>query len=133
MGKWWGNLKLGKRCEAREIDIVVETEKALYLGDCKWTEQKIGEKELNRLKESSEALPTKKSLRYMLISKSGFKISETPEILLFDAEKIAKQKQKGPLNPTQPSRVGLSRLNRKDHETRNRYAFSFVHFCQGDL
>lgn len=91
VGKWWGTLKLGKRCEAREIDIVVETEKTLYLSECKWTDQKIGEKELNQLKQSSEALPkTKKPLRYVLFSKSGFKIPETPEILLFDTEKIAR-------------------------------------------
>ena len=97
VGKWWGTLKLGKRCEAREIDIVVETDQALYLGECKWTEQKIGEKELNQLKESSESLSKiKKPLTYVLFSKSGFKISETPDILLFDAEKITKQNQKSP-------------------------------------
>jgi uncharacterized protein len=87
VGKWWGSMKVSGKLEQREIDIVVETDKALYLGECKWTDQKLGKRELNWLQESSKALPIKikKPIRLVFFSKKGFEIC-CKEVLLFDAD-----------------------------------------------
>lgn len=52
VGKWWGLVKVWGRFEPWEIDVVIETNKEIYCTECKWTEQKLGESELNWLKES---------------------------------------------------------------------------------
>jgi AAA+ ATPase superfamily predicted ATPase len=89
MGKWWGSVKVGGNFEQREIDVVIETDKAIYCGECKWTEQKLGEGELNWLKASSQAVARKgKPVRFVLFSKRGFEISNTKDVLLFDAAKL---------------------------------------------
>jgi AAA+ ATPase superfamily predicted ATPase len=90
-GKWWGSVKVGDKFEQREIDVLVETDKAIYCGECKWTEQKIGERELNWLKESASAIVrTKKPVKFVLFSKRGFEISTDREALMFDAEHLCK-------------------------------------------
>ncbi|MFH0713211.1 MAG: ATP-binding protein, partial [Candidatus Micrarchaeota archaeon] len=90
-GKWWGNVEIEKgRFEQREIDLIIETDKALYIGECKWSDNKIGEKELKHLQESAKALKTKKPIKWILFNKKGFTIKESEDILLFDAEKIVK-------------------------------------------
>lgn len=49
-GKWWGNVEVEKaKFEQREIDIIADTGRTLYVGECKWTDAKIGVNELNRL------------------------------------------------------------------------------------
>jgi AAA+ ATPase superfamily predicted ATPase len=89
VGKWWGPVKVGGKFEQREIDVVVETDKAIYCGECKWTEQKLDERELNWLKESAQSVARKeKPVRFVLFSKRGFEISDTEEVLLFDAEQL---------------------------------------------
>lgn len=87
VGKWWGPVKVAGKFEQREIDVVVETDKALYLGECKWTNQILGKRELNWLQESSKALATKtkKPVRLVLFSKKGVEVSGDGEVLLFDA------------------------------------------------
>ena len=91
VGKWWGSVKVGGKFEQREIDVLVETDKAIYCGECKWTEQKIGERELNWLKESASAFArTKKPVKFVLFSKRGFEISDDREALMFDAERLCK-------------------------------------------
>ena len=91
VGKWWGSVKVGGKFEQREIDVLVETDKAIYCGECKWTEQKIGERELNWLKESASAFArTKKPVKFVLFSKRGFEISDDGEALMFDAERLCK-------------------------------------------
>jgi hypothetical protein len=88
-GKWWGPVKVGEKFEQREIDAVVETDKGLYVGECKWTEQKLGEQELNWLKGSSRAVArAKKPVRLVLFSKRGFKIPDDKEVLMFDADRL---------------------------------------------
>lgn len=89
-GKWWGNVEVEKgKFEQREIDVVVETEKTLYFGECKWTDRKVGITELNRLQESSKPFAgTKKAIKFVLFAKNGFAFSERDNILLFDSEKI---------------------------------------------
>ena len=89
-GKWWGPVKVEGKFEPREIDVVLETDKAMYFGECKWTEQKMGERELNWLKESAHAVAgkKKKAVRFVLFSKKGFDISENEEVLLFDAKRL---------------------------------------------
>ena len=89
IGKWWGNVEIEKRkFEQREIDLIIETDKALYIGECKWSDNKIGEKELEHLKVSAKALKTKKPIKWVLFNKKGFTIKESKNVLLFDAEKI---------------------------------------------
>ena len=86
VGRWWGSVEVEKgRYEQREIDLIIETDKAVYLGECKWSNHKIGENELRRLQESSKGLKVKKPIVWVLFSKSGFSISGNKDILLFDA------------------------------------------------
>ena len=90
VGKWWGTVEIGKgKYEQREIDIVVETDRALYLGECKWTDKPVGDQELIRLRESSKRFSdTKKRVRLVFFSKSGFDLPSNEEVLLFDLQKL---------------------------------------------
>lgn len=88
-GKWWGNVEIGEgKFEQREIDLIVETDKALYVGECKWSDSKIGAKELEHLKSSARALRTKKPLIWVLFNKKGFNLEESDDVWLFDAERM---------------------------------------------
>lgn len=93
-GKWWGHVETEeKKFGQREIDLIVETDKALYIGECKWSEQKTGESELKRLRESAKhiAAKTKKPVKWVLFSKEGFSDDiqkRKGEVLLFDAPKL---------------------------------------------
>lgn len=92
IGKWWGNIEIEKgKFEQREIDLIVETDNTLFIGECKWSNNKIGEKELERLKVSAKALKTKKAVKWVLFNKKGFSIKESKDVLLFDAGKIVKE------------------------------------------
>jgi len=95
VGKWWGPVNVMGKFEQREIDVVVETENALYLGECKWTNQKIGKRELNWLQESSKALATKtkKPVKLVFFSKKDFEIIGDKEVMLFDADELAHYSQ----------------------------------------
>ena len=77
--------------EQREIDIIVETETHLYVGECKWSSSKMGQKELAWLRQSASKLKTKKNIRWVLFSKSGFSISESNDVLLFDPSKMVEE------------------------------------------
>jgi AAA+ ATPase superfamily predicted ATPase len=91
-GKWWGNVEIENgKFEQREIDLIVETDKAFYIGECKWSDNKLGEKELEHLRTSAKALKTKKPVKWVLFNKKGFNIKESKDILLFDAERIVKE------------------------------------------
>jgi AAA+ ATPase superfamily predicted ATPase len=91
-GQWWGNVEVEKgKFEQREIDLIIETDKALYVGECKWSDNKIGEKELTRLKQSTKALKTKKPIIWVLFNKKGFGVKESQGVLLFDAVRIVKE------------------------------------------
>lgn len=83
-GKWWGSIMVGKKVEQREIDIVVETDKVLYVGECKWTNRKVGKQELNWLREASGGLKSHKVVRFVLFAKNGFEPLDDKEALLLD-------------------------------------------------
>lgn len=88
-GQWWSSIEIEKgKFEQREIDLIIETKKTLYIGECKWSENQTGEKELNHLKQSAKALKTKKPVKWVLFNKKGFTIKENEDTLLFNAEKI---------------------------------------------
>lgn len=89
-GKWWGQVEVTSgKFEDREIDLVVETNTALYIGECKWTNKKVLRSELSRLEESSKALKTKKPIRKILFSKSDFAFIEpNKDTILFDQKRI---------------------------------------------
>ena len=70
IGKWW--------YKENEIDIVALNEERpeILLGECKWTNQKVGKKLLEKLKRKAEKVRWKNKERkekYCLFSKSGFK------------------------------------------------------------
>jgi len=88
-GQWYGNVEIeGGKFERREIDLVVETDKNLYIGECKWNNNKIGYAELERLKNSAKILISNKPVKWILFSKSGFNIEQTKDIVLFDIKKL---------------------------------------------
>jgi len=90
-GKWWGPVKTNEGYEQRDIDVIIETDKALYLGESKWTNNKIGEHEMKRLKENATGLPqSKKPVKWVLFSKNGFNTPPPTDALLIDAETITK-------------------------------------------
>ncbi|MFA5049461.1 MAG: ATP-binding protein [Candidatus Micrarchaeia archaeon] len=90
-GRWWGNVEVEKgKFEQREIDLIIATDKALYICECKWSDNKIGEKELEHLKVSAKALKTKKPIKWVLFNKKGFTIKESKDVLLFDAGRIVR-------------------------------------------
>jgi uncharacterized protein len=92
VGKWWGSVKNGKQVEQREIDIVIETDKALYVGECKWTNQKVGGRDLIWLRESSKGIvmSSSKNVRFVLFAKRGFEVFDEKDVLLFDVEALSK-------------------------------------------
>jgi AAA+ ATPase superfamily predicted ATPase len=92
-GKWWGSISVEKgKFEQRDIDLVVETDKALYFGECKWTDRQVGPSELKRLRESSKKLAeTKKPIKLVFFAKNGFSFSQSEEVMLFNAEKITQK------------------------------------------
>ena len=91
-GRWWGIVEVEKgKFDQREIDLIVETDTHLYVGECKWSSNKMGQKELDWLQQSASKLGTKKNIRWVLFSKCGFSISETSDILLFDPKKMVEE------------------------------------------
>ncbi|MDG7039226.1 MAG: hypothetical protein JRN37_08790 [Nitrososphaerota archaeon] len=89
-GRWWGPVEVEEgRYEQRKIDVVIETERALYIGECKWSDIRMGEGDLQHLKHSAAALKARKPVRWVLFSKAGFSgLEEGEDLLLFDARRI---------------------------------------------
>ncbi len=89
-GKWWGKVEVTPgKFEDREIDLLVETNTCLYIGECKWTNKKVSYSELAWLQESSKALKSKKPIKKILFSKSGFDFTEQDRnTILFDQKRI---------------------------------------------
>lgn len=93
-GKWWGNVKVnGKSFEPHEIDLLIETDKNIYIGECKWSNAKIGKKELAHLQRSAGLFQGRKKIIWVLFSKNGFTIPPEKNLLLFDAKKMASTKK----------------------------------------
>ncbi len=90
IGKWWNNRE--------EIDIAVNGEKEMLLGECKWWEAKVGLNILDDLKRKAASVDTKnKTLYFALFSKNGFSeeleeaAKDTKNILLYDFTRVDKQ------------------------------------------
>ncbi|NYZ73837.1 ATP-binding protein [Candidatus Micrarchaeota archaeon] len=90
-GRWWGQVEVQERkFEQREVDIVVETDKALYVAGCKWTGEKSGEAELSSLRESAKVpARSRKPVVWVLFSRSGFSVKGADDVLLFGPDRIA--------------------------------------------
>ncbi|HAN09809.1 MAG TPA: ATPase [Clostridiales bacterium] len=70
IGKWWGNNSKTKQEE--EIDIMATSDEGIIFGECKYKNEKVGIKELNKLKEGAELFEIQNKF-YYLFSKTGFK------------------------------------------------------------
>ena len=88
-GRWTGTIETGKgQFEQREIDLVIETSQATYVGECKWTDREVGEKELRHLEQSAQGLHFKKPVTWVLFTKKKTRLTEGPNLLLFDAHRL---------------------------------------------
>ena len=82
IGGWWH--------QEHEIDVVGLKDNGKILGECKYTESKVGKTLLDKLKDKEEELRVEGSTEYVLFSKSGFtqeleEHSETREdVFLFE-------------------------------------------------
>jgi len=90
IGRWWGSVEVSSgKFENREIDVIVETQTNLYVGECKWTNKKTSRAELYRLEESYKALKTNKPVKKVLFTKTGFDFSDNrADVILFDPARI---------------------------------------------
>jgi uncharacterized protein len=96
-GKWWGQVEVKPHEFAvREIDVIVETQNSIFVGECKWTNKKVPCAELEHLEGSCKALKTRKSIKKVLFSKEGFEFKESDDIMLFDPKKIETEINKLP-------------------------------------
>jgi len=92
IGKWWSR--------EDEIDIVAldEETKTAYLGECKWSNKKVGEniyKDLLRKSQQFDWHKAERKDRFILFSKSGFtlrmiEIAKKDGILLIHKDKVVK-------------------------------------------
>ena len=88
-GKWWGTIKTSSgKFEQRELDLVIETDQFMYVGECKWVSRRMGRADLEWLKESASNLKSKKAVKWVLFSKSGFSMDPSEDVMLFDAERL---------------------------------------------
>ena len=90
IGSWWGPVEVSSgKFEDREIDVIVETQTNLYIGECKWTNKKTSRAEFYRLEENSKALKTNKPVKKVMFTKTGFDFSDKhTDIILFDPDRI---------------------------------------------
>lgn len=70
IGSWWGNNKIEKKQE--EIDIYAVGKCGIYLGECKWRNERLDEGILQNLYRRGAQLFPKEKITYVLYSKSGF-------------------------------------------------------------
>jgi hypothetical protein len=74
--------------EDKEVDFIAETQESLYFAECKWTNKKTSSADLYNLKKSSAAFQTKKIVKQVIFSKSGFNFTETKNTMLFSPERL---------------------------------------------
>jgi uncharacterized protein len=88
-GRWWGQMEVKpKEFEEREIDVIVEANSCIFVGECKWTNKKVSFADYEHLEESCRALKTRKPIKTVFFSKSGFEFKEADGTMLFDPQKI---------------------------------------------
>ena len=75
----------------REIDLIVETNRCLYIGECKWSSKKAGKKELEHLRQSARALKTRKPITFVLFDRAGFDLKVEDGLLLFDPGRMVSE------------------------------------------
>ncbi len=69
LGKWWGNNQATKKEE--EIDLLGLGDNQAIIGECKWTNARVGIGELERLREKGSIIACKDRI-FVIFSKSGF-------------------------------------------------------------
>jgi len=69
LGKWWGNNPATKKEE--EIDLLGLGDNQVIIGECKWTNARVGIGELERLKEKGSIIACQDRI-FVIFSKSGF-------------------------------------------------------------
>ena len=95
-GRWWGSVEVEKgKHEQREIDLIVETNRSLYIGECKWSSKKAGKKELEHLRQTASALKTGKPITFVLFDRAGFDIKAEDGLLLFDPGSMVAEDETG--------------------------------------
>ncbi len=88
-GSWWGQVEVKpNEFEDKEIDFIAETQESLYFAECKWTNKKTPSADLYNLEKSSAAFQTKKMVKQVIFSKSGFDFTETKNTMLFSPERL---------------------------------------------
>lgn len=78
-GSWWGHIRIGRRSEVREVDVVaIEADRTVSaIGCCKWTSDALGVVEDTRLQALAAHIPgAGASVRRYFFSRSGF----TPQL-----------------------------------------------------
>jgi hypothetical protein len=70
IGRWWGTNPVTRAQE--EIDLVAGSKSRLFLGECKWTNTKVGLEILNNLERKAALFPQYGQKYYGLFSKNGF-------------------------------------------------------------
>ncbi|ABX32049.1 ATPase [Petrotoga mobilis SJ95] len=84
IGKSWGKVPYSKNL-SYDIDIVAYNDDNILFGECKWTNKKMGIKDLETLKLRSNYVNFEnKQTKYIFFSKSGF----TPELLKFQTDDL---------------------------------------------
>jgi len=69
LGKWWGNNPATKKEE--EIDLLGLGDNQVIIGECKWTNARVGIGDLERLKEKGSIIACQDRI-FVIFSKSGF-------------------------------------------------------------
>lgn len=89
LGRWWGNNPV-ERCQ-EEIDIFAKGKQGIYLGECKWRNELLGEDVLHSLQRRGKQLFShEERITYVLYSKSGFSLSvheyaaQNKDVLLYE-------------------------------------------------
>ena len=86
VGRWWG--------EGQEIDVVAIKDDILYVAECKWSNKKVDNRTLNRLKSKVPYLlkdlqVDDLSIVYYLFSKSGFEnLKESDDVKLVSLDDL---------------------------------------------
>ena len=86
VGRWWG--------EGQEIDVVAIKDDILYVAECKWSNKKVDNRTLNRLKNKVPYLlkdlqVDDLSIVYYLFSKSGFEnLKESDDVKLVSLDDL---------------------------------------------
>lgn len=69
LGKWWGNNPATKKEE--EIDLLGLGDNQIIIGECKWTNARVGVGELERLREKGSIIACQDRI-FVIFSKRGF-------------------------------------------------------------